>query len=582
MVALGLALVASVLVVQIIPAEGATELLPNSTFEGSGAGSTSGWAASGGTIGLVAGRIGGHAARITASAGASKVYAYTPSKPVTNATAGTSYAISGWVRTDGASGTVCLELKEIPASATTSVGSAQACVAASSAWQAFPPTAYVIKTSGDRLTMNVTRSSPTAGWSFDVDDLSLAAGTAQPDTAPPSVPQTVTAVAGGPTSATVTWGASSDDVGVAGYDVYRDGNKVKSVGGTTTSWTDTSLSPETTYAYTVRALDAAGHVSADSAPPAPVTTPAGSSGGGSGPCATAARSTRPYDHIVVIMEENLTFPAWQAATDAPYTHMLADECRLLTNAAGETHPSFPNYLAVVSGTFETCLGCSSNADNVFHQLNVAGGTWKDYNQSMPKNCSANTSAVPYYRSGHNPAFWFTNLGKSGDNTCATYDVPLDPFLWNDIAADALPDFSWIAPDYCYDMHWQNGVCEGVTGQTKAARIRIGDQYIERIVTAIAATPSYQAGNTLVIVTWDESNEESVLNKGNWGINCSDPAIWAAKKTTCQVVTMLVSARLPAGVDGTFYSHYSLTRAIEENFGLPLLGGAQTAPRAPID
>ena len=581
-ITLGLALVASVLALQIVPAQSATELLQNGTFEGSGTGSTSGWAVSGGTIGLTAGRIGGRAARVTANAGVSKVYAYTTSKPVSNATAGTSYAMSGWVRTDGTAGTVCLELKEIPASGTSSVGSAQACVAASATWQAFPPTSYVIKTTGDRLTMNVTRSSPPNGWTFDMDDLSLVQGTAQPDAGPPTVPQNVRALAGGPTSAIVSWNASTDDIGVSGYDVYRDGNKVKNVSGTTLSWTDTTLSPETAYAFTVRALDAAGHVSADSTPPASVTTPAGSGGGGSGPCGIASQSARPYEHIVVIMEENLTFPAWQKATDAPYTHLLADDCRLLTNAAGETHPSFPNYLAVVSGTFETCLGCSSNADNVFHQLNVSGGTWKDYNQSMPKNCSANTSAVPYYRSGHNPAFWFTNLGKNGDNTCATYDVPVDPYLWNDIAADALPDFSWIAPDYCYDMHWQNGVCEGVTGETKAARIRIGDEYIERIVSAIEATPSYQAGDTLVIVTWDESNEESVLNKGNWGIDCSDPAIWAAKKSTCQVVTILVSARIPAGIDGSFYSHYSLTRAIQENFGLPLLGGARTATRAPID
>jgi phosphatidylinositol-3-phosphatase len=580
-IVLGLAFVASVLAVQILPAEGATELLQNGTFEGSGSGSTSGWAVSGGSLALTTGRVGGYAARVTANSGVTKVYAYTTSKPVTNATAGTSYAMSGWVRTGGASGTVCLELKEIPATTTATVGSVQSCVTASGTWQAFPPTSYVIKASGDRLTMNVTRSSPPGGWSFDTDDLSLVQGSAQPDTGPPTAPQNVKAVASGPTSATVSWDASVDDVAVSGYDIYRDGSRVKSVGGTTLNWSDTTLSPETSYSYTVRALDAAGHVS-DGSLPASVTTPAGSGGGGTGPCGTATRSTRPYDHIVVIMDENLTYPAWQSATDAPYTHMLADDCRLLTNAAGETHPSFPNYLAVVSGTFETCLACSSNADNVFHQLNLAGGTWKDYNQSMPKNCSANTSSVPQYRNGHNPAYWFTNIGKNGDNTCATNDVPLDPYLWNDIAADRLPDFAWIAPDDCYDMHWRNTVCEAATGQTKSARIRLGDEYIGRIVTAIAGTPSYQAGDTLVIVTWDESNEESVLTKGNWGMDCSDPAVWAAKKSTCQVVTILVSARIPAGNDGTFYSHYSLTRAIQENFGLPLLGGAKTATRAPID
>jgi hypothetical protein len=257
--------------------------------------------------------------------------------------------------------------------------------------------------------------------------------------------------------------------------------------------------------------------------------------------------------------------------------MLANDCRYESNAAGETHPSFPNYLAVMSGAFNTCLGCSSSADNIFHQLGQAGMSWRDYNQSMPKNCAANTSSVPYYRDGHNPAFWFTDLGptsKGGDGTCATRDVPADPALWNDIAADSLPAFAWIAPDDCRDMHWMNGTCESVTGKTKAARIAIGDDYIRQVVSAIAATPSYQAGQTLVVVTWDESNEQSTQAKGNWGIDCSNPSVYNANTATCHVVTILVSARITAGPTGTFLSHYSLTAAFEANFGLPLLAGAK--------
>jgi hypothetical protein len=113
----------------------------------------------------------------------------------------------------------------------------------------------------------------------------------------------------------------------------------------------------------------------------------------------------------------------------------------------------------------------------------------------------------------------------------------------------------------------------VTGQTKAQRIAIGDAYIAKIVNAIAATPSYQAGKMLVVVTWDESNEESTQAKGNWGIDCSNPSVYNAKTATCQVVTILVSARITAGSTSTFYSHYSLTAAFERNFGLPLLAGA---------
>lgn len=562
----------------------ATNLIANGTFEGSGAGSLSGWAASGGALSLVAGNGGGHAARVTASAAGAQVYAYTATKPVKTTTAGTAYTLDGTVRSS-TGGTVCLKLKEVPSGGSSTVGSAQQCVTATTTWQSFPTVAYTTAKSGDSLTVDVVEASPAAGATFDIDNLVLAAGTPGSDHTAPSVPANVTATATSAAAVTVAWSASTDNVGVTGYDVYRNGGKVATVGGSVTSWQDTSVAASTTYTYAVDAFDAAGNISALS-PGVAVTTPAGGGGGGGGsnPCGSVAESTAPYSHIVVIMDENLTVPDWKAATNAPYTHMLAADCRLEANAAGETHPSFPNYLAVSSGTFNTCLACASTADNIFHQLDVAGMTWKDYNQSMPHNCAPNTSSVPYYRDGHNPAYWFTDLGatsKGGDGSCATRDVPADPNLWNDISADALPNFSWIAPDDCRDMHWMNGPCETVTGQTKANRIAIGDAYIGQIVTAIAATPSYQAGQTLVVVTWDESNEESTQAKGNWGIDCSNPAVYAAKTATCQVVTILVSARIPAGPTNVFYSHYSLTSAFESNFGLPLLGAAPTVTPAPI-
>jgi hypothetical protein len=558
----------------------ATNLISNGTFEGSGSGTLSGWGASGGALSLVAGNGGGHAARVAAAAAGSQAYAYTASKPVKTTTAGTAYTLDGTVRSS-TGGTVCLKLKEVPSGGSSTVGSAEQCLATTTAWQSFPTVAYTTQKSGDSLTVDVLETSPAAGATFDIDNLVLEVGTPGSDRTPPTVPANVTAKANSATSVTVGWSPSTDNVGVTGYDVYRNGAKTATVGGSTTSWNDTSVSAGSTYTYAVDAFDAAGNISALS-PGVAVTTPAGGGGGGgTDPCGSVAETTAPYTHIVVIMDENLTVSDWQAATNAPYTHMLAADCRLESNAAGETHPSFPNYLAVSSGTFNTCLACASSADNIFHQLDVAGMTWKDYNQSMPHNCDANTSSVPYYRDGHNPAYWFTDLGASGDGSCATRDVPADPNLWNDISADALPNFSWIAPDDCRDMHWMNGPCETVTGQTKTNRIGIGDAYIGQIVTAIAATPSYQAGKTLVVVTWDESNEESTQAKGNWGIDCSNPTVYAANTATCHVVTILVSARLPAGPTNVFYSHYSLTAAFESNFGLPLLGAAPTVTPAPI-
>ena len=71
-------------------ASAATNLIANGTFDGSGSGSLTGWGGSNGTLSLVAGDGGGHAARVTAS-GTSQVYAYTTTKPVKTTAAGTAY-----------------------------------------------------------------------------------------------------------------------------------------------------------------------------------------------------------------------------------------------------------------------------------------------------------------------------------------------------------------------------------------------------------------------------------------------------------------------------------------------------------
>jgi fibronectin type 3 domain-containing protein len=83
-----------------------------------------------------------------------------------------------------------------------------------------------------------------------------------PDTTPPSTPSNLTGASGAPTQAYLTWNASTDNVGVAGYYVFRNGVNV----GTTAmaSYTDTGLTDATTYSYFVEAFDLAGNVSAPS------------------------------------------------------------------------------------------------------------------------------------------------------------------------------------------------------------------------------------------------------------------------------------------------------------------------------
>jgi len=82
----------------------------------------------------------------------------------------------------------------------------------------------------------------------------------------------VTATAIGATSVVLTWATATDDVGVTGYDIYRDNTLLTAVEAVTV-YTDTNVNPETTYQYQLLARDAAGNVSELSFI-ASVTTPA--------------------------------------------------------------------------------------------------------------------------------------------------------------------------------------------------------------------------------------------------------------------------------------------------------------------
>jgi Raf kinase inhibitor-like YbhB/YbcL family protein len=98
------------------------------------------------------------------------------------------------------------------------------------------------------------------------------------DTTPPSVPANVHSTTVDSSSVTLAWDPSTDDTAVAGYDVYRGPDLIASVPDTTA--TDSGLTANTSYTYTVTAKDVNGNVSAASAPLTVKTTGGGGTGGG--------------------------------------------------------------------------------------------------------------------------------------------------------------------------------------------------------------------------------------------------------------------------------------------------------------
>jgi hypothetical protein len=93
------------------------------------------------------------------------------------------------------------------------------------------------------------------------------------ETTVPGTPSALAATATNSQTVSLTWTAPTDNIGVAGYYVYRNGSLVAEKNGATSGFTDTQLAGSTAYAYTVTAFDGAGNLSATSST-ANVTTPA--------------------------------------------------------------------------------------------------------------------------------------------------------------------------------------------------------------------------------------------------------------------------------------------------------------------
>jgi len=129
------------------------------------------------------------------------------------------------------------------------------------------------------------------GWyaqgTYYADDISLdgPGGGGGSDTQAPTAPTNLTSTGKTSSSVSLSWGASSDNVGVTAYDIYSGSNQVLSVSGT--SATVSGLSASTAYTFTVKARDAAGNTSAASNSVS-VTTSAGGGGG------TGFKQAAPY------------------------------------------------------------------------------------------------------------------------------------------------------------------------------------------------------------------------------------------------------------------------------------------------
>jgi chitodextrinase len=120
-----------------------------------------------------------------------------------------------------------------------------------------------VDVNGSQVTVSAVNA---LGQTFDTQTYDFT-----PDTTKPTAPSNLQATTPSGNRVDLTWGASSDANGIQAYDIYRDGNLLDSVNGSTTTYSDTTVSPNTSYAYFVKARDPSGNTSDASNTVSPTT-----------------------------------------------------------------------------------------------------------------------------------------------------------------------------------------------------------------------------------------------------------------------------------------------------------------------
>ena len=259
--------------------------------------------------------------------------------------------------------------------------------------------------------------------------------------------------------------------------------------------------------------------------------------------------------VFLIMMENHSWSEIKGSSSASYINgtlaPMASHAEAYRNP-GYLHPSLPNYLWLEAGTN---FGIQADGDpSQYHQattqhfvtqLQAAGHTWKAYIEDIDGS-SCPLSGSGKFAPRHTGPLYFDDVTGSSAN-CLAHIRPYSE-LATDLANGTQPEFVYITPNLCDDMH-------DTVGCSSLDSIKNGDGWLSAEVPKILASAAYKNGGAL-FVTWDESE------------GSEDP------------MPMIVVSPLAKGnnyASTVNFTHSSTLRTFEEIFGITgYLGGAADA------
>jgi hypothetical protein len=251
-----------------------------------------------------------------------------------------------------------------------------------------------------------------------------------------------------------------------------------------------------------------------------------------------------FAHVIVVVFENKEYENVIGNPYAPNFNRLAAGGAVLTNYDGVSHPSLPNYLALVSGSthgiHSDCTTCTVSGPSLADTLRTKGRTWKTYLEGLPRPGYAGASFERYAKK-HDPFLYFRKVLRSPAERKLV--VPLTQ-LPVDVGKNTLPSFALVVPDLCHSMH--------------DCSVSTGDAWLHSVIEPLLNAPAL--ARSVVFVVFDEG----YTNVGGGG---HVPAL------------ALGPVVRPRSQYARSTNHYGLLATIETAWSLPRLGHSRTA--API-
>ena len=262
-------------------------------------------------------------------------------------------------------------------------------------------------------------------------------------------------------------------------------------------------------------------------------------------CGASAGARQPvprFEHVIVVVLENKGIANVLGNPEAPNFNSLAKRYAVLSHYGGVSHPSLPNYLAMISGSTHgitnDCTSCTVSGRNLADTLERAHLSWKGYAEGLPRPGFTGPFSGRYAKK-HMPFLYFRDILAKPARLRRV--VPLRQFA-RDLAAASLPSFSLIVPDLCHDMH--------------DCSVETGDTWLGGFLSPLLRNA--QLAHSVVFLITDEPTSER-----------------ASEAVPALALGPLVTSRSRYSAST---SHYGLLRTIEDAWGLPRLGhSAQAKP-----